>query len=152
MKKTMIPLSKIRPGLFDVRSHPFRVRQEDTLKKRIKVTEFIEPIEVCQQADDGTYEIINGHGRYRAAKELGYSEIPAYVISETKLDRLFIRALTPNDGTSLDPIARTKFLVGYLEERFAENTEWINSGTTPEARTLRIAKNWESQIRRRIKH
>jgi ParB/RepB/Spo0J family partition protein len=57
----------------------------DRLKKSITEMGFIDPITV-RELQDGTYQILNGEHRFRAAKELGIPEIPVLslgVISDT---------------------------------------------------------------------
>jgi ParB-like chromosome segregation protein Spo0J len=53
------------------------------LKKEITEVGMLEPIQVVP-LEDGTYRILGGEHRYRAAKELGHTEILCMLLSEEK--------------------------------------------------------------------
>lgn len=59
------------------RNHPFQVRDDDDLEKlkeSIKMYGILTPL-LVRPIKDGTYEIISGHRRKRAAALLGYRKI-----------------------------------------------------------------------------
>lgn len=66
------------------RNHPFQVRDDDDLEKlkeSIKMYGILTPL-LVRPIKDGTYEIISGHRRKRAAALLGYRKIPVQGIYE----------------------------------------------------------------------
>lgn len=63
------------------RHHPFQVRDDDDLEKlkeSIKMYGILTPL-LVRPIKDGTYEIISGHRRKRAAALLGYRKIPVLI-------------------------------------------------------------------------
>lgn len=63
------------------RNHPFQVRDDDDLEKlkeSIKMYGILTPL-LVRPIKDGTYEIISGHRRKRAATLLGYRKIPVLI-------------------------------------------------------------------------
>ena len=63
------------------RNHPFQVRDDDDLEKlkeSIKMYGILTPL-LVRPIKDGTYEIISGHRRKRAAALLGYRKIPVLI-------------------------------------------------------------------------
>lgn len=73
---TYIPVEKIHP----FNSHPFKVQNDAEFKKlllSIANNGIITPVLVREK--DGEYELISGHRRYMAAKQLGLLSVPASV-------------------------------------------------------------------------
>lgn len=63
------------------RNPPFQVRDDDDLEKlkeSIKMYGILTPL-LVRPIKDGTYEIISGHRRKRAAALLGYRKIPVLI-------------------------------------------------------------------------
>ena len=63
------------------RNHPFQVRDDydlEKLKESIKMYGILTPL-LVRPIKDGTYEIISGHRRKRAAALLGYRKIPVLI-------------------------------------------------------------------------
>lgn len=63
------------------RHHPFQVRDDDDLEKlkeSIKMYGILTPL-LVRPIKDGTYEIISGHRRKRAAALFGYRKIPVLI-------------------------------------------------------------------------
>ena len=63
------------------RNHPFQVRDDDDLEKlkeSIKMYGILTPL-LVRPIKDGTYEIISGHRRKRAAALLGYRKVPVLI-------------------------------------------------------------------------
>lgn len=72
----VISLRELHP----FRNHPFKVRNDDDMKKLIKSIEqegVLVPI-IVRSSEDG-YEIISGHRRCFAAEEAGLTSVPAIV-------------------------------------------------------------------------
>ena len=98
-----IPLSKIRPNKNQPRKD-FDSQKMEELTLSIKEKGILQPIAV-RELKDGSYEIIAGERRYRAAKDIGLKNIPAYVISINKEAEVMEYALIENiQRDNLNPI------------------------------------------------
>lgn len=80
----------------------------DKIKQSLEVNGYAQPIMVREK--DGGYEIIDGYHRYKAALELGYSEIYVYdegVVSDedAKAMTIFMQTQVPFDKIMLAPLA-----------------------------------------------
>lgn len=67
--------------LIPFENHPFKKRsgiEQQELTESIKENGLLEPIIVCS-FPEGKYEIISGHRRAEACKELGITEVPATI-------------------------------------------------------------------------
>lgn len=96
-----LPLEQIRPNRFQPR-HAFDPSALDDLKRSIASAGLLQPV-IVREAD-GSYELIAGERRCRAAKELGWTRIPA-VIREVDDRTLLTLALVENlQRASLSPI------------------------------------------------
>lgn len=76
-KVIKLPIEKIMP----FPNHPFKVKDDkemENMVESIKEYGVIHPI-IVRQRDDGSYEMISGHRRKRAAELAGISEIKAIV-------------------------------------------------------------------------
>ena len=72
-----IPLSELHP----FKDHPYKVEDNmemDALCDSIRDRGLFSPI-IVRIRNDGEYEIVSGHRRYRAYQKLGYESIPATV-------------------------------------------------------------------------
>lgn len=73
-----IPLEQLKP----FRNHPFKVRDDDELMQdtidSIMAGGIINPI-LVRPTDDGKFEVISGHRRFRASKLAGKADIKAIV-------------------------------------------------------------------------
>ncbi len=77
-----VPTQSIVPNPFQPRTE-FEPEKLDELKRSILENGLIQPITVRRM--NGSYELISGERRLRACKDIGYKDIPAYVIKvETK--------------------------------------------------------------------
>lgn len=73
-----IPLARLRPFA----NHPFRVRHDLEMRElmdSIGESGIITPI-LVRPKENGLYEVISGHRRWEACKELGVQQIPAKVL------------------------------------------------------------------------
>ncbi len=92
-------LAKI--DIFNVLPNPYQPRTEfepnalDELKRSILNNGLIQPITVRRRADK-QYELISGERRLRACKEIGYKEIPAYIIQVDTKEAMVALALIEN--------------------------------------------------------
>ena len=73
---------KIKIELIDsFKNHPIKITDDlnyQELKQSIKNYGLFDPVTI-RKKDDGRYEMISGHRRLKAMKELGYKEIPCFV-------------------------------------------------------------------------
>ncbi len=98
-----ISTSKIRPNPYQPRSE-FDKEALDELKKSILENGLIQPVTV-RRTEDGNFELISGERRLRAFNEIGYREIPAYIIKvETKEAMLALSLIENIQRETLNPI------------------------------------------------
>lgn len=73
-----IPIAQLHPFA----NHPFHVRHDLEMKElmdSIEESEIIHPI-LVRPKEGGQYEVISGHRRWEACKELGIKQVPAKVL------------------------------------------------------------------------
>jgi ParB family chromosome partitioning protein len=98
-----IPVSKVTANRFQPRKE-FRQDALDELKRSIKENGLIQPITV-RQTKGGDFELVSGERRWRAVKDLGIREIPAYVLQVDSDEKMLELALTENlQREDLNPI------------------------------------------------
>ncbi|GJQ63784.1 MAG: DNA-binding protein [Melioribacteraceae bacterium] len=89
-----IPVKKIVPNPYQPRVE-FDPAALEELKKSILENGLIQPITVRRSLDSG-YELISGERRLRACKDIGFSEIPAYIIKVDTKEAMVALALIEN--------------------------------------------------------
>ena len=98
-----IPVKSIFPNPYQPRME-FDKETMDDLKKSILENGLIQPITVRRNGDGG-YELISGERRLRACKDIGYKEIPAYIIQvDTKEAMLALSLIENLQRDELNPI------------------------------------------------
>jgi ParB family chromosome partitioning protein len=98
-----IPIAQISRNPFQPR-HEFNAEDLTELQESIKASGLLQPITVRRRTGKDGFELIAGERRLRAAKNLGWREIPA-IIKETDDRTLFTLALVENlQRTDLNPI------------------------------------------------
>lgn len=98
-----IPADKISPNPYQPRIE-FDQSALDELKKSILENGLIQPITV-RRSDSNNYELISGERRLRACKEIGYKEIPAYIIKVDSKETMLALSLIENiQREKLNPI------------------------------------------------
>lgn len=84
----------------DIESNPYQPRTDfdpkplDELKKSILENGLIQPITVRRL--ENKYQLISGERRLRACKDIGYKEIPAYIIKVESKEAMLALALIEN--------------------------------------------------------
>lgn len=73
-----IDVDKINTGIYQPRQY-FDEDKLLELKNSIKENGIIQPLIVARPGNDGGYDLIAGERRYRAAKELGFKNVPAII-------------------------------------------------------------------------
>lgn len=97
-----IPVSFIDPNPFQPRSE-FDQTALDELKQSIISNGLIQPITVRKWGE--RYQLISGERRWRAFMQIGYSEIPAYIIEVASDELMIAMALIENiQRERLNPI------------------------------------------------
>lgn len=97
-----IPLSQIEPNPFQPRSE-FSEEALNELAESIKVHGLIQPITV-RKLSAGKYQLISGERRWRASKEAGLEEIPAYVRTADDQGMLEMALIENTHRENLNPI------------------------------------------------
>lgn len=97
-----IPIANIIPNPYQPRA-TFNRTSLDELKKSILENGLIQPITVRRK--DNQYELISGERRFRASKEIGIKEIPAYIIKVDTKEAMVALSLIENiQREELNPI------------------------------------------------
>ena len=84
-------------AIYPFENHPFKVKDDkkmEELVESIKLNGFLTPV-LLRPDDEGTYEMISGHRRLRAAKKAGLRKIPA-IIKEMTDDEATIAMVDSN--------------------------------------------------------
>ncbi len=107
-------LSKIEPNPFQPRKN-FEPEAMEELKKSIVVNGLIQPITIRKIGED-QYQLISGERRFKAFTELGFSEIPAYILEVLTDEAMLAMALIENiQREQLNPVE-----VGLAYQRLLE--------------------------------
>ena len=100
-----IPIEKIKANKYQPREE-FNQETLSDLAASIKEKGFIQPVLV--RLKDNEYELIAGERRLRAAKKLGYKEIPAIIKEASDLDSLEISIIENIQRENLNSIDQAK--------------------------------------------
>lgn len=110
-----LPVNNIIPNPYQPRTE-FEPNALDELKKSILQNGLIQPITV-RRRDENTYELISGERRLRACKDIGYKEVPAYIIDVQTKEAMVALALIENiQREKLNAIEVAKAYKRLLEE------------------------------------
>lgn len=110
-----IPVNNIIPNPYQPRTE-FEPNALDELKKSILQNGLIQPITV-RRKNEITYELISGERRLRACKDIGFKEIPAYIIDVQTKEAMVALALIENiQREKLNAIEVAKAYKRLLEE------------------------------------
>ena len=109
-----IPIGNVKPNPFQPRVH-FEPEALEELKKSILSNGLIQPITVRRVSEHG-YELISGERRLRACVDIGYKDIPAYIIKVDNDESMLAFALIENiQREKLNPIE-----IGFAYKRLME--------------------------------
>ncbi len=98
-----VPLSKVVPNPYQPRTE-FNPEALEELRNSILSNGLIQPITV-RRGSNGNYELISGERRLRACNDIGYREIPAYIIKVDTPENMIALALIENiQREDLNPI------------------------------------------------
>jgi ParB family chromosome partitioning protein len=103
---TSLPINKITPNPNQPRRQ-FSSEAMDELAASIKERGVLQPILVTPTSD-GTYEIIAGERRWRAAQKAGLTEVPVLIKTGSETDRFEIALVENIQREDLNPIEQAK--------------------------------------------
>ncbi len=137
-----IPIDSISPNPFQPRIH-FDPETFEELKKSILSNGLIQPITV-RRISPFHYQLISGERRLKACQEIGYKEIPAYIIKVDSDEAMLALALIENiQREKLNPIE-----IGLAYKRLMDEchltqeqiAEKVGKDRTTIANTIRLLK------------
>jgi ParB family transcriptional regulator, chromosome partitioning protein len=146
-----IPIHAIAPNPFQPRTN-FDPAALDELKKSILSNGLIQPITVRRSAYQ-KYELISGERRLRACRDIGYKEIPAYIIKvETKELMLALSLIENLQREKLNPIEIANAYKRLIEEcnlsqeQIADQVGKDRTTITNTVRLLKLPKEVQDSI------
>lgn len=146
-----VSVESIIPNPFQPR-FAFDSSAMEELKKSILKNGLIQPITVRRKAPK-KYELVSGERRLRACKEIGYKEIPAYIIKIESDEMMLALALIENiQREKLNPIEiaqaykRLMDECGLSPEDIAERVGKDRSTVTNFIRLLKLPKDIQNNL------
>ncbi len=137
-----VEVEKISPNPFQPRTN-FEPEALEELKKSILQNGLIQPITVHRNGN-GTYELISGERRLRAFKDIGYKEIPAYVIkvdsNEAKLAMALIENIQREKLNAIEVAHAYKRLMDECSLTQEEIAERVGKERTTVTNAIRLLK------------
>ncbi len=137
-----IPVDMITPNPFQPRIH-FVPEAFEELKKSILSNGLIQPITV-RRLEYNKYQLISGERRLKACKEIGYKEIPAYIIKVDSDETMLAMALIENiQREKLNPIeigTAYKRLMDECRLTQEQIAETVGKDRTTVANSIRLLK------------
>jgi ParB family chromosome partitioning protein len=137
----VVPISHIRPSAFQPRTH-FNEESMASLAASIREVGLLQPVLVRDLADDpGSYELIAGERRWRAARRAGLQTIPVLVQTaddRSSLEQALVENLHRDDLNALEEAAAYQQLIdefGLTHEQVAAR---MGKGRATVTNTLRL--------------
>lgn len=109
----MLPLERINPDPNQPRK---QFRNIDTLANSIREKGIIQPIIVTPKNDNGSYTVIAGERRFRAAKQAGLSSIPSIIRDETDANVVILQLLENDQRENVSPLEESDSLLRLIGE------------------------------------
>jgi len=127
-----IKVSSITPNMLQPRKK-FNDEKLEELKNSIREKGIIQPVVV--RRTEGGYELIAGERRFRAAKDLGYENIPAIVKNVSDADSLELSLIENIQREELNPVEEAN---AYMElvEKFNFSQEEIAKAVGKDKSTI----------------
>ena len=124
MKVLLVPIDRIE--IVPDRDHRGEDVELDDLLQSMRAVGLLHPLLLLPATDGGTYELLAGHRRLRAARKLGLSEVRVEVVH---LDDLRAELVTIDENLvreNLDSIQRGRQMARQKEiyEHLYENQAW----------------------------
>ena len=133
-----IKIGIIRPNKLQPRKK-FNAEKLKDLKNSIKEKGIIQPI-IVRPAEDG-FELIAGERRFRAAKELGYDQIPAIVKKVSDADSLEMALIENIQREELNPVEEANAYMELIEKfKFSQDevSKAVGKDKSTISNTLRL--------------
>ncbi len=137
----VVPISHIKPNAFQPRTH-FNEESMASLATSIREVGLLQPVLVRDLPDEpGTYELIAGERRWRAARRAGLQTIPVLVQladDRTSLEQALVENLHRDDLNALEEAAAYQQLIdefGLTHEQVAAR---MGRGRATVTNTLRL--------------
>ena len=137
----IIPIDKIRRNPYQPRE-TFDPEKLEELADSIRVHGIIEPL-VASKDGDGSYELISGERRLRAAKRAGLTDVPVVVKELGRRDKLEVAIIENVQREDSNPIERAKSYQRLIDEfRYGQEDVAKRVGKSREsvANSLRLLK------------
>lgn len=147
----IVPLTRIKPNPDQPRKS-FPEGSIDELADSIRRHGLLQPI-LVEPAGDGTYIIVAGERRYRAASRAGLSEVPAIVRPLSNQKRLEISLIENIQREDLNPLEEARAyqnlmeLTGTTQEQVAEAVGKNRSTVANALRLLRLSEPMQAALR-----
>ncbi len=145
-----IPIHKIVPNQYQPRTE-FEPEALNELKNSILENGLIQPITVRRV--EGNYELISGERRFRACKEIGFKDIPAYIIKVDTIEGMLALALIENiQREELNPLEVAKAYQRLViecnlsQEEIAQKVGKTRSAITNSIRLLKLPQIIQDSI------
>ncbi|HSD62612.1 MAG TPA: ParB/RepB/Spo0J family partition protein [Ignavibacteriaceae bacterium] len=137
-----IPVDLISSNPYQPRKN-FEPEAQEELKKSILSNGLIQPITV-RRIPDNRYQLISGERRLKACIEIGYRDIPAYILQVDKEETMLAMALIENiQREKLNPIEIGQAYKRLMEEcslTQEEIAETVGKDRTTVANSIRLLK------------
>ncbi len=137
-----IPVDLISPNPFQPRKN-FEPEALEELKKSILANGLIQPITV-RRFGQTSYQLISGERRLKACREIGYKEIPAYIIKVDSDETMLAMALIENiQREKLNPIEVGLAYKRLMDECFLTQeqiADTVGKDRTTIANSIRLLK------------
>lgn len=146
-----IPLNKLSPNPNQPRKS-FSNESLQQLADSIKEKGVIQPI-IAEGKEDGTYVIIAGERRFRAAQIAGLSEIPVLPKDFSEEEKLEIALIENIQREDLNPIEQAQAIKSLMEttgmnqDEIAKRLGISRSGLTNTLRLLKLPKNIQEALK-----
>jgi ParB family chromosome partitioning protein len=135
-----LPITTIKPNSFQPRDH-FDEDSLASLTASIRELGVLQPVLVRQVDDDGSYELIAGERRWRAARRAGLQTIPALVRTATDADSLeqaLVENLHREDLNPLEEAAAYQQLIEDFKLTHDELATRVGKSRAAISNTLRL--------------
>jgi ParB family chromosome partitioning protein len=149
-----VPLARIAPNPWQPRSSIEEETLEE-LKESIRKRGILLPL-IVTEVEPGSYQLIAGERRYRAAKALGLPSVPVVVKKVDEKDKLEVALIENIQRQNLNPIDEAR-AYATLKERFGLSQEEIasrvgkkRSTVANSARLLTLPKEMQSALAKGI--
>lgn len=134
-----IPIGAVRPSSYQPRRH-FDEDSLASLTASVRELGILQPV-LVRPADEGTYELIAGERRWRAAKRAGLQQIPAIVREATdvvSLEQALVENLHREDLNALEEAAGYQQLIEEFHLTHDELATRVGKSRTAVTNTLRL--------------